>query len=278
MRKTPPSATPSKHSEPPQQLGAAPQPGARRTARIWLLQGDWADRLQLWLALALQFAIFALLIGALVEGHWLVAFTSAVVFVLTFLPAIVARQLRVYLPVELTLLNCLFLYAAFALGEVRQFYQRFWWWDLLLHSVAALVMGLIGFLLVYVFYRARRVRMAPGFVALFSFVFALSLGTLWEIFEFAMDLGFGLNMQKSGLVDTMTDLMVDAAGGAVAAWLGYRYVRGGDTLLADRAIRRFVHRNPHLFPPHPRGTSAQVDSTDDHTAPRREEARFTRSK
>lgn len=215
--------------------------------REWLWPADWPDRLQVWLALILQLAIVLVLVGALLERRWLLAFTAAVVFALTFLPAIIARQLRVQLPVEFTLINCLFLYAAFALGEVRDFYHRFWWWDLLLHSVSALVFGLIGFLLVYVFYSSHRVRMSPFYVALFSFVFALSIGTLWEIFEFLMDWGFGFNMQKSGLVDTMTDLMVDAGGGALAAVIGYHYVRGGDSLLADRLIRRFVHNNPHLF-------------------------------
>lgn len=215
--------------------------------RAWLWPSEWSDRLQAWLALLLQVAILLVLVGALWEQRWLVAFTAAVIFGLTFFPAIIARQLRVRLPIEFTLINCLFLYAAFALGEVRDFYQRFWWWDLALHSVSALMFGLIGFLLVYVFYSSQRVRMSPFYVALFSFVFALSIGTLWEIFEFLMDWGFGFNMQKSGLNDTMTDLMVDAAGGLLAALIGYHYVRGGDSLLGDRLIRRFVHNNPHLF-------------------------------
>lgn len=222
----------------------------RAGLQAWLWPSEWPDRLQAWLALLLQFAILAVLAGALLEQRWLVAFTAAVVFGLTFLPAIIARQLKVRLPIEFTLINGLFLYAAFALGEVRDFYQRFWWWDLLLHSVSALMFGLIGFLLVYVFYSSQRVRMSPFYVALFSFVFALSLGTLWEIFEFLMDWGFGFNMQKSGLNDTMTDLMVDAAGGLLAALIGYHYVRGGDSLLGDRLIRRFVDRNPHLFRRH----------------------------
>lgn len=212
---------------------------------------EWSQRLQVWLAILLQLAILVVLAGALLEQRWLLAFTASVVFGLTFFPALIARQLRVQLPIEFTLINCLFLYAAFALGEVRDFYQRYWWWDLLLHSVSAVMFGLIGFLLVYVFYSSQRVRMSPFYVALFSFVFALSIGTLWEIFEFLMDWGFGLNMQKSGLVDTMTDLMVDAGGGLLAALVGYHYVRGGDLLIGDRLIRRFVDNNPHLF--HRRG-------------------------
>ena len=63
-----------------------------------------------------------------------------------------------------------------------------------------------------------------------------------------MDFSFGFNMQKSGLVDTMTDLMVDAAGGLVAAWLGYHYVKDGDSHIADRLVRRLLAKNPGLFP------------------------------
>lgn len=221
--------------------------GIAARGRHWLLAGDWTERVQRWLVLLLQLAIAGVFAGALVEGQWLVAFTAAVVLLLTFMPAIIERHLRVQLPVEFTLVNCVFLYAAFGLGEVRQFYHRFWWWDLLLHSVSALVIGLIGFLLVYVFYMTHRIRMGPFYVALVSFGFAVTLGTLWEIFEFAMDWFFGFNMQKSGLVDTMTDLMVDAGGGLVAALIGYRYVKDGDSLVGERLIRRFVLKNPQLF-------------------------------
>jgi hypothetical protein len=70
----------------------------------------------------------------------------------------------------------------------------------------------------------------------------VSLGTIWEIFEFLMDWNFGLNMQKSGLVDTMTDLMINAAGAAIAAVIGYFYVRGNDGLYGRRVIRAVIDR------------------------------------
>lgn len=208
---------------------------------------DWADRIQLWAAHLLQFAILGVLIGTLMEERWLVAFTAAGALSLTFLPAIIDRQLHVHLPIEFTFATCLFLYAAFGLGEVSRFYDRFWWWDILLHSFSALVMGLIGFLLVYVFYSTHRIRMAPIYVAVVSFGFAVTVGVIWEIFEYIMDLGFDLNMQKSGLPDTMMDLTMDALGGLVAAWIGYHYVKDGDSLIADRLVRRLVARNPRLF-------------------------------
>jgi len=208
---------------------------------------DRAERIQVWATLVLQLAIAAVLASALWEARWLLAFTAAVVLSLTFLPATIERSFSLQLPVELTLLNALFLYAAFGLGEVRRFYQRFWWWDLLLHSLSAFLIGLVGFLLVHTFLRTRRIRAAPFYVALVSFGFAMTLGTLWEVFEYLMDWGFGFNMQKSGLDDTMTDLIVNTAGAALAAWFGYRYVKGGDSHIADRVIRRFLAKNPHLF-------------------------------
>ncbi len=212
-----------------------------------MLPEDWADRIQIWLAVILQLALVGILIGALHETRWLLAFTATTVILLTFLPALFEKELGVQLPVEFTLATCLFLSASFGLGEVSQFYEKFWWWDLLLHSFAALVLGLAGFLFVYVFYKTNRIRMAPIYVSFITFGTAITMGTLWEIFEFLMDWGAGLNMQKSGLVDTMTDLIVDAIGGLIAAWIGYQYVRGGDSLIADRIVRRFVEKNPRLF-------------------------------
>jgi len=213
----------------------------------WFFQEDWADRIQLLLALLLQFAIFGVLVGAIWKKHWMVAFTAVIVLALTFLPAIIEKRLKVILPVEFTLVTCLFLYLSFGLGEVGDFYEKIWWWDLMLHSFSAMVMGLIGFLLVYVFYMTHRIRMSPFYVAMVSFGFALTVGTLWEIVEFLLDWFFGFNMQKSGLVDTMTDLMVDAMGGLIAGFMGYEYIKGGESMIADRIVRRFVKKNPHLF-------------------------------
>ena len=211
------------------------------------LPEELAGRIQLGIALLLQLAILGLIVSSLVKQQWLSSFTGSVVLTLTFLPAIIERQLNVQLPVEFTLVTCVFLYASFGLGEMSDFYEKFWWWDLLLHSFSALVMGLIGFLLIYVFYMTYRIRMAPIYVAMVSFGFAVTIGTIWEVFEFLMDWFFGFNMQKSGLVDTMTDLLVDIVGAGIAAVIAYVYVKGGDSLIADRVVRRFVAKNPRLF-------------------------------
>jgi len=90
--------------------------------------------------------------------------------------------------------------------------------------------------------------MNPKFIALFAFMFAVSIGVLWEIFEYGMDQVFGLNMQKSGLQDTMWDLIVDVVGAAFISILGWGYInnREADSFL-ERWIRDFVEKNPRLF-------------------------------
>ena len=97
----------------------------------------------------------------------------------------------------------------------------------MLHTLSGVIIGAIGFSLVYIFNTEENVaiKLSPLFVAIFSFCFATSMGALWEIYEFFMDSIFGLNMQKSGLVDTMWDLIVDALGALVMSVLGYLYLK-----------------------------------------------------
>ncbi len=203
---------------------------------------SWIDRVELAIALALQIGIFVVTVSALFEQQWLGAFTGCVVLLLTFAPAMIERRMRLALPVEFTLITCVFLYASFALGEVRDFYEKIWWWDLALHGLSALTIGIIGFLGIYVFYMTNRIRIDAGWIATITFALAVSVGTIWEIFEFLMDWFFEMNMQKSGLVDTMTDLLINTTGAAIAALIGYFYVRDEDSLIARRMIRAYAAR------------------------------------
>ena len=124
-----------------------------------------------------------------------------------------------------------------------------------MHAGSGFLLGIMGFLLVYVLNQEEKIQlhMKPRFVALFSFVFAVAIGAVWEIFEFAMDGFFGLNMQKemlgdlSGLTDTMWDLVVDTLGAAVISILGYLYISKSEEYWLERWINRFIEGNPRLF-------------------------------
>lgn len=174
---------------------------------------------------------------------------TATVLTMTALPALMERQYNVQIPPEFELLAILFVFASLFLGEVRGYYLRFWWWDAVLHVGSGLLLGLTGFLLVYILNQTDRIQifMKPGFVALFSFAFAMAAGALWEIFEFTVDNLFGLNMQKSGLQDTMWDLIVDAFGALVFSVTGYLYLKRGWGSPIFRSVERFLETNPEFF-------------------------------
>lgn len=193
-----------------------------------------------------------LLIGlgfALWEQQWLAAATTLAILLITLLPTMLGRRFSLHIPAEFEALTVVFIFASLFLGEVRGYYLRFWWWDIVLHISSGFLLGILGFLLVYVLNKRKELSLdlKPGFVAFFAFLFALGLGTVWEIFEFAMDQMFGLRMQK-GLVDTMWDLIVDAAGAVVIAILGYGYLQTTEVdSFLEEWIVRFIDGNPRLF-------------------------------
>ena len=88
----------------------------------------------------------------------------------------------------------------------------------------------------------------PNFMAIFAFTFAVSLGVVWEIFEFFMDQLFNMNMQGSGLVDTMWDLIVDSIGALAISVLGaIYYKRMNHESFLEKWLDNFIRSNPKLF-------------------------------
>lgn len=166
--------------------------------------------------------------------------------VLSWVPVLMRARFNFHIPAFLQITATVFIVAHFVLGEVYRFYDYIFLFDKALHMTAGAVISILGFSVVYGFSKTKSgsVRLSPFFVALFSFCFALALLVIWEIFEYAMDSFFGLNMQRwqdvfivdgqiqdapygqgSGIVDTMSDLIVGAVGAAAICFFGGLYVR-----------------------------------------------------
>ena len=204
----------------------------------------------------LQLILLAEALLALWSQKWFIAFLTGMIIVITFFPVLFERRFRIHIPPELQLAAIGFVFASLFLGEVHGYYTRFWWWDILLHTSSGFLLGILGFLLVHIMNETEKLQlhMKAGFVAFFAFLFALGVGALWEIFEFTMDLLFGMNMQKpmlgdpSGLTDTMWDLIVDALGALIVSFLGWRYLKDPERKsFLERWIDSFVARNPRFF-------------------------------
>jgi len=197
------------------------------------------------------YVIWVLLIGgaafAIYERHWESLFVSVLTFALTFVPLLFQRFYHVRIPVFFTSAIIVFTYSTLFLGEIGNFYERLWWWDVLMHGGAAIGFGLIGFIMIFMLFRGNRYAAPPIALAWFAFCYAMTIGVLWEIFEFGMDQIFGLNMQKSGLADTMYDLIVDTFGAFVGAAAGFFYLKGRWFGGLAKLIDQFVDENKELF-------------------------------
>lgn len=193
---------------------------------IGLEQSDSrTTKAQFFLTVFLQLIFVGSFIWAFFETLWQVMFVSALGMICIWLPLFFAKKQRVYLPVDFIFVFTLFIYLALFLGEIRSFYFRFWWWDMILHFFSGIALGFIGFLILYSLYKNNRLPISAGLLVFLSFTFAVALGSVWEIFEFAMDSFFGLNMQKSGLLDTMWDLILNTFGALIASTSGYFYLK-----------------------------------------------------
>ena len=107
--------------------------------------------------------------------------------------------------------------------------------------------GLIGFLFVFMLFEGDLYAAPAWAIAFMSFCFGLSIGAMWEIFEFAMDQIFGLNMQKSGLIDTMWDLILDTLGAGLGATAGFLYVKGRHLGGLTGILQEFIQKNRRFF-------------------------------
>jgi len=180
-------------------------------------------------------------------GHWNEAFIAVFTLGLTFLPILFEERMGVELPMTFAAMIVIFLFATLFLGEVGDFYERYWWWDVLMHSGSAIGFGLIGYVLVFMLFEGDRFAAPPLALAFLAFSIAVAIGAVWEVFEYAMDQIFGLNMQKSGLDDTMWDIIVNIVGASIGATAGYFYQKGQKFGGLAGLIEQFVKANKRLF-------------------------------
>lgn len=197
------------------------------------------DKPKLWIFIVIRLTILIAAIVAIFERNWSSLAMSVITLLVMIIPSIIERRFQLDIPDEFEIVLIVFIYAALFLGEMNQFYFRFWWWDNMLHSFSGLIFGNIGFLVVSYLNSSSKmnIQLSPIFVAIFSFCFAVSIGAIWEIYEFTMDKLFGFIMQRNSLDDTMMDIILDTVGALIFAILGYYQQKGKINIISRYLIR-----------------------------------------
>ena len=184
--------------------------------------------------------------------YFITAFTALVSVAITYIPNFVRHARLIAIPAALQTAFTVFTFLAMFFGEILGFYDRFGWWDSMLHFSSGIIFGLVGYMLFISLNRDSSVRgkLHPVSVILFAVCFSIACGTVWEIFEFAGDSLLGMNMQRwqteissqdwavmqnvsnssnPGLINTMKDIICDMAG----------------TLLSIPILLPMIRRNNH---------------------------------
>lgn len=152
--------------------------------------------------IVIRLILASLLIVSISNGKWENVMTCVLTLGLLMLPLFVDRKLSVALPSVLETIVVLFVFAANVMGELGAFYEKIPIWDSVLHAVNGFICAGVGFGLTDILNRSKRVKMnlSPIFVCLFSFCFSMTVGVVWEFFEFGADMFFGKDMQKDTVV------------------------------------------------------------------------------
>lgn len=169
------------------------------------------------------------------KHYILILIQSILGLIVIQIPSFLELKFKIKISLNIQLLFALFLYCAIYLGEAKSFYYVVPNWDKILHVISGFVLVAISFSLLILLNRmdSLNINFTPLWIVICSFCFVITLGVLWEIYEFLCDGLLNLNMQKfalengnnligrDALIDTMTDLIMDCIGASIMSVIGY---------------------------------------------------------
>ena len=180
----------------------------------------------------LRMLVLAMAILQFFNGDYENVFLCILTLLLLLAPAFIQVQFRIELPSVLEVIVLVFVFSAEILGEISSFYEIFPFWDTVLHTMNGFLAAAIGFSLVDLLNRSDRVKfelsplylaivsilnrsdriafsLSPFFCVVVAFCFSMTIGVIWEFFEFGMDQLFGFDMQKDAIVHSISSVMLD---------------------------------------------------------------------
>ena len=209
-----------------------------------------------WTLGVLRPAIWLLVAGigvaALSRGAPVTAFCAASSLFLAAMPRAFTALSGLRFPAGLSTGVLVFVAAALLAGEMGGLYETTAWFDVALHLWAAAVLAQVGWALVLLMTAGAPPAVPLWVGAVVAFAVSMMIGALWEVFEFAIDATFGTRAQRSGLPDTMTDLIADAAGAFYGAVAVQRHLKRGDGWIGHGLVVEWMRLNPLVYGEWPR--------------------------
>lgn len=162
----------------------------------------------------LRILVIVMLVLQLLNRNYENVFLCALTLLLLVMPSLVQVMFKVELPTTLEIFILVFIFAAEILGEISEFYLVFPFWDTVLHTINGFLAAAIGFSMVDLLNRSEKIvfNLSPLFTAIVAFCFSMTIGVIWEFFEFGMDQLLGYDMQKDTVIHALRSVTLDPEG------------------------------------------------------------------
>lgn len=165
--------------------------------------------------MVLRALVILIMVLQILNKNYENVFYCVLTLLLLIVPSFIQMEFKIELPTTLEIIILLFIFAAEILGEIGSYYTRVPNWDTMLHTLNGFLAAAIGFSLVDILNRNKKgtFRLSPLYMAVVAFCFSMTIGVMWEFFEYSMDTFFGMDTQKDTIVNSISTVMLDPAGG-----------------------------------------------------------------
>lgn len=161
----------------------------------------------------LRLLVIISMIFQIVLGNISNALMCIVALVLFTLPTIISEKFKIGIPSLLETIIYLFIFSSAILGEINNFYGLIPFWDTMLHTLNGFICAGIGFSLVDLLNQSgQKISLSPLYVAIVAFCFSMTIGVLWEFYEFTADSLFRFDMQKDRIVQKISSVELNTSG------------------------------------------------------------------
>lgn len=170
-------------------------------------------RSSLFVYLLLRFLVIVCMILQILRGDLNNALLCLLSLILLFAPIFIQHKFEITLPNGLEIAIFLFIFAAEILGEINNFYGTIPHWDTMLHTINGFLATAVGFSLIDLLNKnSKSFNLSPFYLCLVAFFFSMTIGVLWEFFEYSCDKFLLFDTQKDTIVDTISSVMINPDG------------------------------------------------------------------
>ncbi len=175
---------------------------------------NYSSKRELTVYLILRILVIIVMVRQIFLGEWNNVFLCVLTLILFLVPVFIEKQINIKLPDMLQVIILLFIFSAEILGEINEYYLTIKHWDSILHTINGFLCAAIGFSLIDILNQKEfvYVTLAPIFVSLVAFSFSMTIGVMWEFFEYGMDVTFKTDMQKDRILSTISTVNLEPNG------------------------------------------------------------------